>query len=191
MVISLSGVEKRIRPLRKADLAILRRWDGDPELQQLTGRKFDSEEEMSRWWESIARDRSRLAVAIVDDLGRLIGDIELENVAWRAGEAELRIAIGDKSCWNQGYGTEALVEMARIAFEHLRLDSLYLRVSDQNVRAIRSYGKAGFRKVGRLRATGRLKGADSLVLMRMTPMTFVDHGVSESAVREGCISTAR
>jgi RimJ/RimL family protein N-acetyltransferase len=145
---------------------------------------------MERWWQAIGRDRTRLGVAIVNDEGRLIGDIELENVAWRAGEAELRIAIGDKTYWNRGYGTQALQEMAQVAFELLRLRSLYLRVADQNIRAIRSYRKAGFRKVGRLSATGRLCGGQSLVLMRMTPETAV-YGVRESAVSAGLALTAR
>ena len=186
MIITLTGTERRIRPLRYEDLDILMEWDNDPELQRLTGRKFSAEDEMTRWWESIEHDRSRLAVAIVDDSGRFIGDIELENVTWRAGEAELRIAIGDKSCWNRGYGTEALREIAQFAFAHLRLQSLYLRVSDKNLRAIRSYQKAGFRKVGRLWATGRLKGGQNLVLMRMT-----HQGVRDKAVNDGLVSTAR
>ncbi len=190
MITILTGAEKRIRPLRPDDLAILRRWDSDPELQALTGRKFDAADEMAQWWAAIERDRSRLAVAIVDDDGRLIGDIELENVAWRAGEAELRIAIGDKSCWNRGFGTQALREMAGLAFEQLGLQSLYLRVSEHNVRAIRSYAKVGFRKVGRLAATGRLQGGQSLVLMRMGS-TADYQGVNGRAASEGLVSTAR
>ncbi len=190
MIITLNGDEKRIRSLRRDDLDILREWDSDPELQQLTGRKFDADEEMTGWWASVERDRSRLAVAIVDNEGRLIGDIELENVSWRAREAELRIAIGDKTCWNRGFGTEALTEMANVAWAQLGLKSLYLRVSEKNVRAIHSYRKVGFRKVGRLSATGRLQGRQNLVLMRLN-LASSSQGVSDRAANDGLVSTAR
>ncbi|MCL5064663.1 MAG: GNAT family N-acetyltransferase [Firmicutes bacterium] len=190
MIITLTGDEKRIRSLRQDDLDILREWDSDPELQQLTGRKFDADEEMTGWWTAVERDRSRLAVAIVDNEGRLIGDIELENVSWRAREAELRIAIGDKTYWNRGFGTEALTEMANVASEQLGLKSLYLRVSEKNVRAIHSYRKVGFRKVGRLSATGRLQGRQNLVLMRLN-LVSSSQGVSDRATNEGLVSTAR
>lgn len=190
MIITLTGTERRIRPLRHADLETLIAWDNDPELQHLTGRRLGDDEQVTQWWQSIERDRSRLAAAIIDDDGGLIGDTELENVTWRAGEAELRISIGDKRAWNRGYGTEALQEMARLAFTQMGLRSLYLRVSDENVRAIRSYRKVGFRKVGRLSATGRLRGSQSLVLMRMNAKSGT-YGVIESAVTAGALSTAR
>ncbi len=168
MMVALIRTKKRIRPLTQEDVTTLMQWSQDPELQRLTGRTFPSEKDGALWWHAVERDPTRLAMAILDDDGQFIGDVELENVAWRAGEAELRIAIGEKSCWNRGYGTEALSEMAQIAFKELHLHSLYLRVSERNVRAIRSYHKAGFRKVARLSATGRLQGGDPLVLMRRT-----------------------
>ncbi len=173
-MVALPRAKKRIRPLVKDDVTTVMQWSHDPELQQLTGRRFASEMDGTLWWHAVERDRTRLAMAILDDNGRLIGDVELENVAWRAGEAELRIAIGEKSCWNRGYGTEALSEMAQIAFDQLHLHSLYLRVSERNLRAIRSYYKAGFRKVARLSATGRLQGGEPLVLMRRTSADVED-----------------
>ena len=35
---------------------------------------------------------------------QLIGDIELDHIAWRSGDAELRIRIGRKDLWNRGLG---------------------------------------------------------------------------------------
>ena len=45
-----------------------------------------------------------------------IGDIELDYIVWRSGEAELRIRIGERDCWNRGYGTESIIALLRHAF---------------------------------------------------------------------------
>lgn len=190
MILSRADGLERIRPLRREDVPDLMAWDDDPELHRLTGKKFTTAGTASAWWNELIRDRARVAMAILDDRGRLIGDVALENVSWRAHDAEIRISIGDKASWNRGFGTEALREAARIAFDQLKLKSLYLRVSEDNRRAIRAYEKAGYRKVGRLRASGRLSGRQSLVLMRLDGGAE-DHGVSASACTAGILSTAR
>jgi len=59
--------------------------------------------------------------------------------------------IGDKSYWNQGYGTEALRLLLRVGFETLNLHRIFLRVYETNPRAIRAYEKAGFVQEGRQR----------------------------------------
>jgi RimJ/RimL family protein N-acetyltransferase len=190
MILSRVDGVQRIRPLRREDVPELMAWDDDPEVHRLTGKKFTTAGTAGAWWDDLARDRARVAMAILDDGGRLIGDVALENVSWRAGDAEIRISIGDKACWNRGYGTEALREVERIAFGQLNLKSLYLRVSEDNRRALRAYEKAGYQKVGRLRASGRLRGRPNLVLMRLDARRD-RHGVSASALTAGLVSTAR
>jgi RimJ/RimL family protein N-acetyltransferase len=190
MILSRVDGARRIRPLRPEDVVELMAWDNDPEIHRLTGKKFAAKGTARAWWDELTRDRARVALAIMDDEGRLIGDVALENVSWRAGEAEIRIAIGDKASWNRGYGTEALAEVARLAFDQLNLKSLYLRVSEDNPRAMRAYEKAGYRKIGRLAASGRLTGRTGLVLMRKDAKPE-GHGVSASAWMAGAVSTAR
>jgi len=63
----------------------------------------------------------------------------------------LGIAIQDKSQWGRGYGTEALRLVLRYAFEELELNRVELNTDEENVRAIRSYEKCGFRREGLLR----------------------------------------
>ena len=61
------------------------------------------------------------------------------------------IFIGDKSCWNQGYGTEVMRLLLKHGFETLNLNRIYLHVFATNLRAIRCYEKAGYVPEGRLR----------------------------------------
>lgn len=168
MILSVTDKFRRIRHLRHEDVQELMAWDNDPDLFELTGKKFSHDDTQQEWWSHLVRDRSRLMFAIVDDTGRLIGDVELLQILWRAREAEVRISIGDKACWNRGFGTEALAEAMFAAFHFLALDRVYLRVRTDNRRAIKSYQKVGFRPVGRLEPTGRLKGQAALQLMEVT-----------------------
>lgn len=166
MVLAPIGHYRRIRRLKYEDLKMLVGWDSDVEINRLTGRKFH-ETRVEDWWQAIVRDRSRIGFAIMDDEGRLIGDVELEHISWRIKEAELRIAIGDKTYWGRGFGTEAVLEVLQVAFDGMSLERIYLRVQEDNERAIRSYAKAGFKKIARLVANGRLAGNSDLVLMEV------------------------
>jgi RimJ/RimL family protein N-acetyltransferase len=59
--------------------------------------------------------------------------------------------IGEKSYWNQGYGTEAMRLMINYGFHTLNLHRIWLRVFEQNKRGIRAYEKAGFVHEGKYR----------------------------------------
>jgi RimJ/RimL family protein N-acetyltransferase len=59
--------------------------------------------------------------------------------------------VGDKTVWNQGYGSEAAKLMLQHGFENLNLHRIYLRVYENNPRAIRSYEKVGYVHEGRMR----------------------------------------
>jgi len=63
----------------------------------------------------------------------------------------LGIIIGDKSAWDQGFGTDAVRALLRHAFETLNLNRVALRVFETNLRAIQVYKKIGFIEEGRLR----------------------------------------
>jgi RimJ/RimL family protein N-acetyltransferase len=82
---------------------------------------------------------------------RMIGGTGFFNLDRRNRSAELGIMIGDKSCWNRGFGTEAVRLLARHGFNTLNLNRIYLRVLENNPRAIRAYEKAGFTHEGRQR----------------------------------------
>ena len=63
----------------------------------------------------------------------------------------MAIALGERSYWGKGFGTDAMQIMLRYAFCELNLRSVGLIVFEYNPRAIRSYEKIGFVHEGRIR----------------------------------------
>lgn len=162
----IQGRRLALRRLLAADLPQLRAWDQDDEIARFSGQKFDGRE--AEAWLLHYRYGRAQAMAIVELPNRLVGDLELEEINWRRGDAELRICLGDKTMWNRGYGTEAVQLLLRYAFDSLGLRRVYLRVYRGNQRAIRCYEKCGFFKEGLLRAGSRDAARDDIFLMTIT-----------------------
>jgi RimJ/RimL family protein N-acetyltransferase len=162
----LSGKKVRLRPLLIKDLANLARWNQDAELQEYVDSNLPSAyHQLKRWYQDNVPDRHYQVFAIETIDGRMIGDLELDHICWSKREAELRIRIGEKDCWDQGLGTEAI----QLMFKHLltakKFTRIYLRVYRFNERAIRCYLKNGFRRVGILRR--HTEGWKDIILMEI------------------------
>ncbi|OGN97047.1 MAG: hypothetical protein A2Z71_04985 [Chloroflexi bacterium RBG_13_50_21] len=81
----------------------------------------------------------------------LIGTFAFDGIDWRNQSSEFGIMIGEKTYWNQGYGTEAVRLLCQHGFKTLNLNRIVLHVFENNLRAIRAYEKAGFIHEGRER----------------------------------------
>ena len=79
-----------------------------------------------------------------------IGIITLKNIDKRNASAHLGLLIGQEY-WDKGYGTEAIIELLETAFEKMNMRRIWLRVDEENARAIRCYEKCGFVFEGVLR----------------------------------------
>jgi RimJ/RimL family protein N-acetyltransferase len=148
------GRRIRLRGVEQEDLIQFVTWLNDPEvIANLEMYRPLSMAEEQHWFEGMLKrppDERPLVIEISEGDGwRMIGNLSLLNIDWRNRSAEVGIFIGDKSCWNQGYGTEAMKLMLRHAFEMLNLNRVYLRVYETNPRAIRAYQKAGYVVEGR------------------------------------------
>lgn len=99
-------------------------------------------QEAGTFWFSIRRSED----------GLLVGDIGLDVLHRNTGDAFVGLAIGDRSLWGKGHGTEAMNLILEFAFIELNLRRVTLTVFEYNPRAVRSYEKAGFRHEGRLRS---------------------------------------
>ena len=82
---------------------------------------------------------------------RLIGNCSFMDLNWTVRSAEVGLFIGDKSCWNKGYGTEVMRLLLGLGFETLNLNRIFLRVDAANKGGIRAYEKAGFIHEGSFR----------------------------------------
>ena len=79
--------------------------------------------------------------------------------------AEYGIFIGEKGALGCGFGTQAAGLVLRYSFETLKLHKLMLRVLAGNVRARRSYEKAGFVQEAYLRDEVYLDGGFQDVIL--------------------------
>ncbi len=84
-------------------------------------------------------------VLAIDTLeGRHIGVINLDHFNTESRRCELGIMIGEKDCWSQGYGTDAILTLLRFAFDEINLHRVWLDVNAENGRARACYRKCGF-----------------------------------------------
>jgi RimJ/RimL family protein N-acetyltransferase len=97
---------------------------------------------------------------------QIIGFVSLFQTGSFHRDAWVGIGLGDRQDWGQGYGTDAMQLILRYAFSELNLYRVTLGVHAYNLRAIRSYEKAGFVVEGRERQIVNREGArhDSLVM---------------------------
>ena len=150
------GEHIRLRGMERSDLPCFQQWLNDPEVIEGLGTFLPlSMADEEQWFDRMSRmepEEKPLAIDLKDDsVWRLIGNIGFFNLEWVNRSAEFGILIGDKSVWNQGYGTESVRLLLKHGFETLNLHRIYLRVYSTNPRARRSYEKVGFVLEGTLR----------------------------------------
>ena len=163
-----------LRPMTERDLGTMARWDADQELASLMGETARDEDESLARFARLLGDRNSVAMAIITRDGQLIGDIELTEIAWRSGDAELVVRIGDPAYRGMGIGPIAVRSMLEMAFEQLSLARVYLRVCADNHRAIRCYHGCGFRREGVVRRRlGPNDDTRMVVLMTILKSDFV------------------
>jgi diamine N-acetyltransferase len=150
------GKHIRLRAVENGDVKKFHEWVNDPEVTRGLAMYLPmSMADEENWFNSLAkRDAREKPLAIEIRKGKnwkLIGNCGVFDIESVNSSAELGIMIGDKSEWNKGYGSEVMVLLLRHCFETLNLNRAFLRVHTENIRAVRSYEKAGFILEGRLR----------------------------------------
>ena len=104
--------------------------------------------------------RHRFAIETLD--GKHIGNCVYYGVDEIKGEAELGIMIGDRDCWDKGYGTDTITTLVSHIFHQTNLKRIYLKTLDSNSRAYKSYGAYEITQHGHL-----VKDGFSFVLMEL------------------------
>jgi RimJ/RimL family protein N-acetyltransferase len=149
----LVGPTVYLRPLEAADAPHFLTWLNDPEVTRYTRRylpiTLPEQEEFLRSTQGSTRDVALGIVRRGDD--QLLGGTGLHDIDPRNRHAWFGIAIGDKSAWGQGFGTETTRLMLRLAFATLNLNRVFLHVYEYNERGAHVYKKLGFQVEGRLR----------------------------------------
>jgi RimJ/RimL family protein N-acetyltransferase len=167
----LYGKRIRLRRNERSDLPKFVKWLNDPDVRRFLSMSMPiSQASEEQWFENMLKrpsEEQSLGVEIKDKGDwRLIGNCGLFDLNWRTRSAEVGLFIGDKTCWNKGYGTDVMRLLLRHGFGTLNLNRIFLHVDAENLGGIRAYEKAGFVHEARLREANFREGkyCDDLVM---------------------------
>lgn len=143
----LLGALVRLRAAEPRDSSLLHAWFNDSEVTRFIASRYPRPSSKSR--EAVdasatSYSRAGFTVQRATD-GVPIGWVELRDASSEDRTAEVDIAVGDKTCWGMGYGTDTMRTACRFGFEVMNLERIQLEVFLENKPAVRSYEKVGFR----------------------------------------------
>ncbi|MFP4496682.1 MAG: GNAT family N-acetyltransferase [Vulcanimicrobiota bacterium] len=149
----IPGKKINLWAIEREDLLQNYLWANDPEIVKLAGMDVIPKTawDIEKWYETNLSNPNIQEFAIKMDDGTYIGNIELTNMDWRSGTAEIGILIGDRNRRNKGFASEALRMTARYAFEELGLHRIYAKVLSFNQKAQKLFETNGYQKEGVLR----------------------------------------
>jgi RimJ/RimL family protein N-acetyltransferase len=107
--------------------------------------------------EAYYKDSSNKCYIITDEYESFIGIIELFDISWKNRRGELSICISP-SYRGRGFAYKALKLILCLGFQELELNRIWLRVLENNPKAISLYEKAGFIREGVCREESLRKG---------------------------------
>lgn len=149
-------------------------WLNDPEVNQFLETRFTLQniDAVRDYWKAHHGDPDSpwFAICLTSDQ-RHIGNIKLGPINWSHLTADISLFIGDRSCWGQGYATEAISCLRDWAFNLLELRKLSAGAYAANVGSVRAFERAGFQVEGVLR---------SQVISAGAPMDIVRLGILQT-----------
>jgi RimJ/RimL family protein N-acetyltransferase len=134
-----------LRKLKITDQRYFKKWWNDMDLRKFTSGRpgLISDKKIDKYF-SMMKDKNDYHFMILLNQ-KVIGHVALmkKKNKWY----ETIIIIGEKECWNKGYGTEAIKQLIKKA-KSKNISKIYLEVRPNNLRAIRAYEKCGFERKG-------------------------------------------
>jgi RimJ/RimL family protein N-acetyltransferase len=170
----IEGDRVKLRPIRRDDLPLMRRWASDPTLMRFWANPCPmvSERHFEEDLEGRFATFDTSGYFIIEDPdGAPIGRIEFERLSQRERSAEVMILIGDENVRGRGFGASAMVTLLRYLFHQRNLHRVWLTVLSWNDAAIRSYQNVGFVIEGTLREDKYFDGTahDQFVMSMLRP----------------------
>ena len=127
-------------------------WQTDPELAHLDAVPLPTTtfpEYLSDYTSQLRYPPStRNQFAIDTPNGKHIGNCVYYGINKTKSEAELGIMIGNRNCWDKGYGTDAVTTLVSHIFHRTNLKRIWLETLDSNLRAQKCFRKCGFTPYG-------------------------------------------
>jgi RimJ/RimL family protein N-acetyltransferase len=141
----------RLRAREPEDEPFFHRWINDPDVTEYLSARYPLSHAFERKWvqdnDTPSFGNAGFAVETLAE-SKLIGTVGLHEVSAENRTAILGIAIGDKTRWDGGYGTDTMRTICRFGFQMMNLHRIELDVYAENLRARRVYEKVGFKLEG-------------------------------------------
>ncbi len=150
---TLVGSKVRLRPKQIKDAANDYSWRTNTELCRLDAAlpipvSFDIY--LKSYIEELNYPRRGCCLAIETLDGRHIGNCSYFSLDDIKQETEMGIMIGDKACWDQGYGTDTILTLLNHVFSQAGVQRVYLRTLDWNKLAHTCFTNCGFVPCGQV-----------------------------------------
>lgn len=139
-----------IRKFEKTDIVNKIKWINNPENNIYLHYDLPLMKDKTEGWFEKNKDSAERydAVIEVDDIA--VGIIGLLNIDKKNRKAEYYVTIGEKEYRGKGISVKATKLLIEYAFQRLGLNRIYLYVEKENISAIKSYERIGFRREGEL-----------------------------------------
>src|SRR5512140_3689191 len=112
----------RLRRDERTDIQLFTTWLNDPDVYRYLGTVNLplSTANDEQWFDNMLKrhiEEQPLAIEIKESgCWRLVGSCGFMDIRWTIRSAEVGILIGDKTCWNKGYGTEVMRMLLQVGF---------------------------------------------------------------------------
>jgi RimJ/RimL family protein N-acetyltransferase len=172
----IQGEKISLRPMKPKEVELIYRWANNPDVMPYWygrrrtwyGRRRTLKQIKDDWKPHYFSDKDPhsgrcFAIEVNDEP---IGMVNYNKIDRENKSVDMDIMIGQKEQWDKGYGTDALKTFCGFLFIKFKLNRIWLGAYIYNVRAIRAYEKAGFKKEGILREEALINGkfVDSVLL---------------------------
>ncbi|MBR6382441.1 MAG: GNAT family N-acetyltransferase [Lachnospiraceae bacterium] len=142
--------EVTIRPITYDDTENIIKWRNSEYVNsRFIDRRLFTKESHEAWLKTYV-EAGKAAQFIILLNGEAVGSVYLRDIDPDKKEAEYGIFIGEEGARGKGVGTKSAKLILKYAFEELGLEKIFLRVFKDNPGAVRSYEKAGFKKIDRV-----------------------------------------
>lgn len=135
-----------LRGITKEDTNNIVRWRNNPNVLRMFLNQVPLTEAMHNNWMNTKVASGEVVQFIIVSDKKDVGSVFIRDIDHYNKTGEFGIFIGEDDQRGKGVGSAAITQILAYAFSNLMLNTVSLRVLEENVRAINSYLKAGFKK---------------------------------------------
>ena len=110
------------------------------------------------WFDSLAKRKDDIVLAIETLDGLFIGSVGLHGIDWKNRTATHGALIGNKDYWGKGYGRDVYMTLFNYAFNSLNLRKICAQILSFNERSVKCALACGYQIEGKQRKQNYVKG---------------------------------